>query len=241
MGIGFAGGSWNGGHFAYNTAIVRVNPTIVTNVYVNRTIVEQTTIVNVTNVSYNGGPNGVQHQPTVDEQVAIHETHTPPTTFQMQHRAQAATNKGNFASANGGHPQTLAETKPLAAEKHDPPAGFKPPPPKPASELAKAQASPSTVEAAKTATAKTATVAKPAEKPVTAPPAKTAPAPKTMPKPAAEPAPKPEPKPVAEPAPKTTPKPMAEPAPKTTPKPETKPAPKSTGKPPAKDKKDEPK
>ena len=61
MGIGFAGGSWNGGVFAYNTAVVNVNRTVITNVYVNKTIVEQTTIINNNNVSYNGGPRGVQH------------------------------------------------------------------------------------------------------------------------------------------------------------------------------------
>ena len=49
MGIGFAGGNWNGGHFAYNTAIIRVNTNVVTNVYVNTTIVRQTTIINTTN------------------------------------------------------------------------------------------------------------------------------------------------------------------------------------------------
>jgi hypothetical protein len=159
-GIGFAGGTWNGGVFAYNTAVVRVNPDVVRNVYVNRTIVEQTTIVNVTNVSYNGGPNGIQHQPAPEEQVAMREQHTPPTSFQLQHRAAAAADKSNFASNNGGHPTNLAETKPLAAENHQPPAGFKPPPPRPVTELAKAQAPPETVAAAKTATTKTATVAK---------------------------------------------------------------------------------
>ena len=72
MGIGFSGGTWNGGVFAYNTAVVHVNANVVTNVYVNRTIVEQTTIVNTSHVAFNGGPNGIQHQPTADEQVALH-------------------------------------------------------------------------------------------------------------------------------------------------------------------------
>jgi hypothetical protein len=192
MGIGFAGGSWNGGHFAYNTAVVHVNPTVVTNVYINKTIVQQTTIVNVTNVSYNGGPNGVQHVATQEERVAAAETHTAPTTFQVQHRTQAAQNKGNLATANGGHPQTLADTRPLPAEVHAAPAGFKPPPPKPVTELATQQAPPSVVTAAKTATTKTAIVAKPlpptppmparplAATPVPAPPTASKPAPPTI-------------------------------------------------------------
>jgi hypothetical protein len=180
MGIGFAGGSWNGGVFAYNTAVVNVNRSLVTNTYVNTTIVQQTTIVNTTNVSFNGGPNGVQHQPSADEQVAAHEQHMPPTTFQKQHVTAAAADKSNFASNNGGHPTHLAVAKPLAAEKHAAPAGFKPPPPRPVSELAKAQAPPATIEAAKRATAKTATVAKPAPTPAAQPLHTSAPAANSM-------------------------------------------------------------
>jgi hypothetical protein len=180
MGIGFAGGAWNGGVFAYNTAVVRVNASVVTNVYVNKTIVEQTTIINNTHVSYNGGPNGVQHQPTAQEQAAAHEQHVPPTMYQQQHITQAAADKSNFASNNGGRPTNLVTAKPLTAETHAPPAGFKPAPQKPLTELAKAQAPPATVAAAKTATTKTEAVAKaappPAAKPGPAPAAKSAPA-----------------------------------------------------------------
>ena len=212
MGIGFAGGNWNGGHFAYNTAVIRVNPTVVTNVYINKTIVQQTTIVNVTNVSYNGGPNGVQHTPTPEEQTASHETHTAPTSFQIQHRTQAAQNKGNLASSNGGHPTTLADTKPLAAESHPAPAGFKPPPPKPVTELAKEQAPPSAVAAAKTATTKTAAVAKaapPAPKSTPPPAPKTTPA--QAPKTTAPPPSKPVPPTVQAPVKSTPPAPKANP------------------------------
>jgi hypothetical protein len=166
MGIGFAGGSWNGGVFAYNTAVVRVNERVVTNVYVNRTIVEQTTIINNTNVSFNGGPNGIQHQPVPEEQVAAHEQHQAPTAFQQQHVTAAKADTSNFAKNNGGHPTNLAATKPLAAETHAAPTGFKPAPSKPLTELAKVQAPPTTVTAAKQATAKTALVAKPVAKPM---------------------------------------------------------------------------
>jgi len=175
MGIGFAGGTWNGGVFAYNTAVVHVNERVVTNVYINRTIVEQTTIVNTNHVAFSGGPNGVQHQPTPEEQTALHESHTPPTKFQQQHIATAKSDTSNLAKNNGGHPTNLASTKPLAAEQHPAPAGFKPPPPKPPSELAKAQAPPSTIAAVKTASAKTAAVAK-----------VPTPAPKAAPEPAAK-------------------------------------------------------
>jgi len=254
MGIGFAGGNWNGGHFAYNTAIIRVNTNVVTNVYVNTTIVRQTTIINTTNVSYNGGPNGIQHTPTPEEQTAAHEKHTAPTSFQIQHRTQASQNPGNRASANGGHPAVLADPKPLAVEKHEAPAGFKPPPAKPVTELAKEQAPPSAVAAAKTATTKTAAVAKaappapksvpspskpvnPPEKPASMPPAKTPPAAAT--KPPMTSAPKPEAKTPPK-APVTTEKPAA-PKAETAPKPAAKTAPKTkpAPKPEDKDKKPE--
>ena len=39
MGIGFAGGVWAGGAFRYNTAVMRVNTTVIHNTYVDRTIV----------------------------------------------------------------------------------------------------------------------------------------------------------------------------------------------------------
>ena len=79
MGIGFAGGEWRGGHFAYNTAVMHVNTTIIHNTYVNETIVHNTTIVNNNHVAYNGGPGGIQHQPTTEEQTAMHEAHVAPT------------------------------------------------------------------------------------------------------------------------------------------------------------------
>jgi hypothetical protein len=241
MGIGFAGGSWNGGVFAYNTAVVHVNASVVTNVYVNRTIVEQTTIVNNTHVSYNGGPNGVQHQAAPEEQLAEHEQHQVPTTFQQQHVAAAKADTSNFAKNNGGHPAHVATAKPLAVEPLTAPAGFKPPPPKPLNELAKVQAPPATVAAARTATTKTATVASPAPrteaKSTSTPPAKPGTAPEAMPatRPEAKPAPapeaKPEPKPEAKPAPKPEAKPEPKPEAKPAPKPEAKPEPKPEAKP----------
>src|SRR5580658_6592644 len=68
MGIGFAGGMWRGGFFAYNTAVMNVNTTIVRNVYVDRTIVERNTIVNNGHVAYSGGPGGINHAPAPEEQ-----------------------------------------------------------------------------------------------------------------------------------------------------------------------------
>jgi WXXGXW repeat (2 copies) len=122
LGIGFAGGEWRGGHMAYNTAVVNVNTTIIHTTYVNRTIIETNTVVNNNHVAYSGGPGGVQHQPTPTEQIAAHETHTPPTTFQAQHVQAAQTDKTSYAKANGGHPTNLAVAKPLPVESHPAPA-----------------------------------------------------------------------------------------------------------------------
>jgi len=160
QGIGYAGGTWNGGHFAYNTAVVNVNRTTITNVYVNTTIVQQTTIINENHVAYSGGPGGVQHVATPEEQIAEHDQHVQRTSYQTQHETQAKSNPASFSKNNGGHPTVLAVSKPLPVESHAAPAGFKPPPPKPVTELAKTQAPPSVQKAAATASTKTAVAVK---------------------------------------------------------------------------------
>src|ERR1700733_16142923 len=51
-GVGFVGGEWRGGAFAYNSAYAHVDGTVVRNVYVNRTVINNTTVVN--RASFNG-------------------------------------------------------------------------------------------------------------------------------------------------------------------------------------------
>lgn len=121
LGIGFAGGEWRGGAFAYNTAVVNVNTTIIHNTFVDRTVVERYSVANPNHVAFAGGPGGIQHQPTPQEQIAEHETHTPPTTFQAQHIQAAQSDKTSYAKANGGHPANLAVAKPLPVESHPAP------------------------------------------------------------------------------------------------------------------------
>jgi hypothetical protein len=119
-GIGFAGGMWRGGFFAYNTAVMHVgvgggwgNRT-----YVDQTIVNRTTIINNNHVSYNGGPGGINHQPTPDERVAEHEQHTAPTALQTQHEDTFRNDHTAYAKFNGGHPQNAALARPLGGENH---------------------------------------------------------------------------------------------------------------------------
>lgn len=124
MGVGFVGGMWRGNTFAYNTAVMHVNTAVIHNTYIDRTVVERNTIVNNNHVSFNGGPGGINHAPTAAEQVAGHDQHLAATSFQRSHESSAMANKSSYASNNGGHPQNLAVSRPLAAENHNPPAGF---------------------------------------------------------------------------------------------------------------------
>src|SRR5580704_16046507 len=46
-GSGFVGGEWRGGGFFYNTAVMNVSSAHITNVYVNKTVIVNTTVRNV--------------------------------------------------------------------------------------------------------------------------------------------------------------------------------------------------
>lgn len=108
-GVGFVGGEWRGGRFAYNTAVVNVNTTVVHNVYVNKTVINNTTVVNRT--SFNGGPNGTTAAPTASERNAEREEHVQATSEQSSHEHTASMDKSNFASANHGKPANAAMSR----------------------------------------------------------------------------------------------------------------------------------
>ena len=108
-GIGFCGGEWRGGVFAYNSAVANFGGVHVTNVYVNRTIVTQNTIVNVNHVSYNGGA-GIQARASAVEMQAANEHHFEPTANQAQHQNFAAQDRSQLASVNHGNPGTPASS-----------------------------------------------------------------------------------------------------------------------------------
>ncbi|MEO8748032.1 MAG: hypothetical protein ABI379_10330 [Rhodanobacter sp.] len=107
-GIGFVGGRWNNGVFAYNRAAANFGRVRVTNVYNNTTIVRQNTIVNNYHVSYNGGANGIRRQPTAQEGQFLSERRLPPTANQDAQRRVAGLDRGQLASVNHGRPATLA-------------------------------------------------------------------------------------------------------------------------------------
>jgi hypothetical protein len=113
MGVGFAGGLWMGNAFRYNTAIMHVNTAVIHNTYVDRTVVQHDTIVNDRHVAFSGGPGGINHAPTADENRFSHEQHAAPTSFQAQHQTAARGNANAYASHNGGHPATTAVARPM--------------------------------------------------------------------------------------------------------------------------------
>jgi hypothetical protein len=112
-GIGFCGGEWRGGRFAYNGAVANFGGVHVTNVYRDTAIVNRTTIVNVNHTSFNG-PGGVVREPSPQEQQFSHENHIPPTANQQQHFQAAAQDRSQLASVNGGRPGTPAASNPGA-------------------------------------------------------------------------------------------------------------------------------
>jgi hypothetical protein len=106
-GVGFAGGEWRGGAFAYNSAVANFGGVHVTNVYENRTIVEQNTIVNNNHVSFNG-EGGISAHASATELQAEHEEHVQATAEQSQHEHFASQDRGQLASVNHGSPTTTA-------------------------------------------------------------------------------------------------------------------------------------
>ncbi len=118
MGIGFSGGEWRGDRFAYNTAIVNVNRTVIHNTYINETIVHNTTIINNNHVAYAGGPNGIRHEPTSEERRGMTEHHIAPTPVQRQHFEAAAKDPQQHFNVNHGHPATIASPRPITVPQH---------------------------------------------------------------------------------------------------------------------------
>ena len=107
-GIGFVGGEWRGGVFAYNSAVANFGGVHVTNVYNNVTVVHENTIVNVNHVSFNGGAGGINRGPSPQESQWANEHHVEPTSVQAQHQNFAAQDRSQLASVNGGRPGTAA-------------------------------------------------------------------------------------------------------------------------------------
>jgi hypothetical protein len=104
-GVGFSGGYWNNGQFAYNRAVTNVSNTRVTNVY-NRNVT-----VNNTRTAYNGGAGGTMARPT-PAQEALARQGRPATAEQVRQRTEAANNPALRYSENHGSPSIAATRRP---------------------------------------------------------------------------------------------------------------------------------
>jgi hypothetical protein len=100
-GVGFIGGEWRGGAFAYNTAVMHIGGGF-HNVYVNRTVINNTTVIN-NHASFNG-PGGVDRQPSAEERGYMHEQHVAATHDQMAHETAARNDPNARFANNHGRP-----------------------------------------------------------------------------------------------------------------------------------------
>jgi len=107
FGSGFEGGYWQGGHFYYNTTYTNVGHTHLQYAY-NRNV----TYSNTGHVSHQGGPNGIQSQPTTQQQNWAREHHTPPTGPQTRHETAARNYTQFHATVNKGNPPIGATPRP---------------------------------------------------------------------------------------------------------------------------------
>jgi hypothetical protein len=113
VGVGYVGGYWNHGVFAYNRAVNNVNVTVIHNTY-NRTVIDNTA---VNRVSYNGGTGGINARATPAEEAAARGQHIQPTSAQIEHEHAASTNRAQFASVNHGRPALAATPRPGAFDR----------------------------------------------------------------------------------------------------------------------------
>ena len=102
-GQGYYGGRWVGNTFRYNTAVTRVNRSVIHNTYFNKQVVNN----NRSRASFNG-PGGTTAKPTAKEQAAAKAEHIPATSAQ-QSRVEAAKNNPDLHAANNqGKPKSEA-------------------------------------------------------------------------------------------------------------------------------------
>jgi len=106
-GVGFAGGRWEGGRFAYNSAVMHVGPGFHS--------YRESVAMNNVHTSFNGGAGGIRAEPNGAERRAMSEHHMGPTAAQNSHHEMAGHDRSNLASANHGRPGNAAMSHPRAA------------------------------------------------------------------------------------------------------------------------------
>jgi hypothetical protein len=111
VGVGYLGGRWDHGHFAYNRAVNNVNITVIHNTYNTRISNRYRTS---TRVSYNGGTGGIRARETARDRQIEREHHIEKTSVQVQHQQEARKDRSQFASVNHGRPNVAATPRPGA-------------------------------------------------------------------------------------------------------------------------------
>jgi hypothetical protein len=107
-GVGYEGGRWVNGVFAYNRTVNNFGGVTITNVY------EKTVIVapGASRVSFNGGSGGITLKATAEEEAAAHEQHVAAIPAQLEQERTAGSNRALLASENRGQPPIAATSKP---------------------------------------------------------------------------------------------------------------------------------
>nr|WP_199082581.1 YXWGXW repeat-containing protein [Pedobacter sp. ASV19] len=113
-GNGYSGGRWDNGRFRYNTAVVRVNRTVIHNTYIDRSVVRN----NNNRISFNG-PGGVTAKPRAQDRLAARER-IQPTSSQISHQTAARKDRNSFAKVNNGRPATPAISRPSVDNNRTP-------------------------------------------------------------------------------------------------------------------------
>ena len=102
-GQGYYGGEWVGNTFRYNTAVTRVNTSVIRNTYVNKQVINKTG----SRASFNG-PGGTTAKPTAQEQAAAKAEHIPATSAQQTRVEAAKKDPALHAADNHGKPKAEA-------------------------------------------------------------------------------------------------------------------------------------
>ena len=108
VGVGYEGGHWENGAFAYNRTVNNFGSVAITNVYEKTVVVEP----GASRVSFNGGSGGTTARPTLEEEAAARERHVAAAPAQFQHERTASSDKSLLASENHGRPAVAATSRP---------------------------------------------------------------------------------------------------------------------------------
>ncbi len=102
-GQGYYGGEWAGDTFRYNTAVTRVDTSVIHNTYVDKEVVNNTG----SRASFNG-PGGATAKPAAQEQAAAKAEHVPATPAQRSRVEAAKNNPALHVANNHGKPKAEA-------------------------------------------------------------------------------------------------------------------------------------